>query len=157
VIGEISPLRSSRGRQTTFRKTVYRVMTIDSGWRKTRDHEEKLVTENTRCEQPPEIERPADTTSRNRTWNLKRIAVIAIGWIFVVLGIAGLFLPLLQGILFLLIGLVILSKEYRWAGKLLNRIRSRFPRIAESLAKAYSMSSEFLARMKRLTRHKSSL
>jgi uncharacterized membrane protein YbaN (DUF454 family) len=113
------------------------------------------VTENATCEKPPETQETDDPTSGNRTWNLKRVAVIAIGWIFVVLGIAGLFLPVLQGILFLLIGLVILSKEYRWAGKLLNRIRSRFPRIAESLAKAHSMSSEFLARIKRLTRHKS--
>jgi hypothetical protein len=112
------------------------------------------VTENATCEKPPETEKRNDS-SRNRTWNWKRVAIIATGWVFVALGIAGLFLPLLQGILFLLIGLVILSKEYRWAGKLLNRIRSRFPRIAESLAKAHSMSSEFLARMKRLTRHKS--
>jgi hypothetical protein len=114
------------------------------------------VTENATCERPPNTQEGNDTISRNRAWNLKRVALIATGWVFVVLGIAGLFLPLLQGILFLLIGLVILSKEYRWAGKLLQRIRSRFPRIAESLAKAHSMSSEFLARMKRLTRHKSS-
>jgi uncharacterized protein len=108
------------------------------------------VTENTRCEEPPEIEKRNDS-SRNRTWNWKRVAIIATGWVFVALGIAGLFLPLLQGILFLLIGLVILSKEYSWAGKLLNRIRSRFPRMAKSLEKAHTMSSELLARMKRRT------
>jgi hypothetical protein len=108
------------------------------------------VTENTRCEKAPEIEKRNDS-SRNRTWNWKRVAIIATGWVFVALGIAGLFLPLLQGILFLLIGLVILSKEYSWAGKLLNRIRSRFPRMAKSLEKAHTMSSELLARMKRRT------
>jgi len=119
--------------------------------------EEELVTENTRCEKLPETQERNDITSRNRTWNLKRIAVIGIGWVFVVLGIAGLFLPLLQGILFLLIGLVILSKEYRWAGKLLKRVRSQFPRMATSLAKAHSMSSDLFARMKRGARQKSSL
>jgi Flp pilus assembly protein TadB len=110
------------------------------------------VTENATCERPPKTPERDETTSRNRSWNLKRVAIIATGWIFVVLGIAGLFLPLLQGILFLLIGLVILSKEYRWAGKLLNRIRSRFPRMATSLAKAHLMSSDLFARMKRVAR-----
>jgi uncharacterized protein len=114
------------------------------------------VTENATCERPLKTEEPNDT-SRNRTWNLKRVALIATGWVFVALGIAGLFLPLLQGILFLLIGLVILSKEYRWAGKLLQRIRLRFPRMATSLAKAHSMSSDLFARMKRRPRQKSSL
>jgi len=50
-----------------------------------------------------------------------------------VLGIAGLFLPFLQGILFLLIGLVILSSEYVWAHKLLHKLRERFPRIAAQM------------------------
>jgi hypothetical protein len=115
------------------------------------------VTENATCERLPNTQERNDTISRNRAWNLKRVAVIATGWIFVALGIAGLFLPLLQGILFLLIGLVILSKEYRWAGKLLKRIRARFPRMATSLAKAHSMSSDLFARMKRRTRQKGSL
>jgi hypothetical protein len=109
------------------------------------------VTENATCEKPPETEKRNDS-SRNRTWNWKRVAIIATGWVFVALGIAGLFLPLLQGILFLLIGLVILSKEYSWAGKLLSRIRSRFPRMATSLAKAHLMSSDLFARMKRVAR-----
>ena len=110
------------------------------------------MTGNATCEKPPNTQEGNDTINRNRAWNLKRVALIATGWIFVVLGIAGLFLPLLQGILFLLIGLVILSKEYSWAGKLLSRIRSRFPRMATSLAKAHLMSSELFARMKRIAR-----
>jgi uncharacterized protein len=77
-------------------------------------------------------------------WSVKRIAVLASGWIFVLMGIAGLFLPVLQGILFLLIGLVILSKEYRWAGKLVNRIRSRFPTVDRWLTKAHSKVEEIL-------------
>jgi uncharacterized protein len=48
------------------------------------------------------------TTERGQVWYLKRIARITIGWNFIVAGIAGLFLPLLQGVLFLMIGLVIL-------------------------------------------------
>ena len=33
----------------------------------------------------------------------------------------------LQGLLFLLIGLMILSKEYRWAGRIMARLLARFP------------------------------
>jgi Putative transmembrane protein (PGPGW) len=60
----------------------------------------------------------------------KRAALILIGWIFVLLGTAGLFLPFLQGILFLAIGLFILSYEYAWAKRLLLRMRTRYPRVA---------------------------
>lgn len=67
---------------------------------------------------------------------VKRIAVEIVGWAFIVLGIAGLFLPVLQGILFLLIGLFILATQYAWAARLLNRLRERFPRIAEQFDKA---------------------
>jgi uncharacterized protein len=73
---------------------------------------------------------------------LKRIAVIIVGWVFLLLGIAGLFLPILQGVLFILIGLIILSTEYVWAHRLLGKLRERFPklgRIADDASqKAYA-------------------
>lgn len=55
---------------------------------------------------------------------------VIVGWIFIVLGIAGLFLPVLQGALFLIIGLIILSSEYAWAHGVLENLRARFPRVA---------------------------
>ena len=58
------------------------------------------------------------------------------GWGFVLLGMAGLFLPILQGILFLLIGLVILSSEYVWAHSLLAELRRRFPKISAHVHEA---------------------
>ncbi len=57
------------------------------------------------------------------------MAVIILGWFFIVLGIAGLFLPILQGILFLLIGLFLLSKKSLWARTILNKLRYRYPLI----------------------------
>lgn len=62
---------------------------------------------------------------------MKRTLLIATGWLFIVLGIAGLFLPILQGILFLVIGLLILSREYTWAHNLLRRIQTRFPEVSK--------------------------
>ncbi|MFN3467638.1 MAG: PGPGW domain-containing protein, partial [Candidatus Brocadiales bacterium] len=64
--------------------------------------------------------------------SVKRILVLVAGWIFILLGIAGLFLPFLQGILFLLVGLYLLSREYAWAGRLLHKIRERYPKVAQS-------------------------
>ncbi len=62
---------------------------------------------------------------------IKRWTLIAAGWFFVLLGIAGLFLPVLQGILFLLIGLLLLSSEYVWAHRILSRLRERFPKVMQ--------------------------
>ncbi len=61
---------------------------------------------------------------------VKKVIVLLVGWGFVALGVIGLFLPVLQGILFLLIGLLILSTEYVWAHRLVQRVRARFPAIA---------------------------
>ena len=56
----------------------------------------------------PNSDEMRTTTERGHVWYLKRIARITIGWSFIVAGIAGLFLPLLRGVLFLMIDLVIL-------------------------------------------------
>lgn len=61
---------------------------------------------------------------------VKKALALVVGWAFILLGIVGLFLPIMQGILFLLIGLTILSSEYVWAHHLLGKVRARFPRIA---------------------------
>ena len=60
----------------------------------------------------------------------KRWLALVSGWGFVALGVAGLFLPFLQGVLFLLIGVAILSTEYAWARKLLQKLQERFPSLA---------------------------
>jgi len=83
-------------------------------------------------------------------WNRKRIALIAFGWLLVAAGIAGLFLSLLQGVLFLLVGLVILSKEYRWAGMLVSHVGSRFPALHAWLAKAHSRALAVLGQDKEI-------
>jgi hypothetical protein len=55
---------------------------------------------------------------------------VLLGWSFVVLGIIGLFVPVVQGVLFLLIGLFVLSSKYSWARRLLHQLRRRFPSLA---------------------------
>ncbi len=64
------------------------------------------------------------------TRTVKKVLALVVGWAFLVLGVIGLFLPIMQGILFIMIGLTILSTEYVWAHHLLTKMRARFPRIA---------------------------
>jgi uncharacterized membrane protein YbaN (DUF454 family) len=58
---------------------------------------------------------------------MKRVAMIGAGWMLLALGAAGLVLPVIPGILFLLIGLTILSVEYAWARRWVDALRRRFP------------------------------
>ena len=77
----------------------------------------------------------------------KRVAVLLLGWAFVLLGIVGLFLPVLQGVLFLLIGLIILSSEYLWAQKLLQRLRNRCPGVVRKSDEAQARAARWMRRM----------
>ena len=81
----------------------------------------------------------------------KRVLVLVIGWAFIALGIVGLFLPVLQGILFLLIGLVILSTEYVWAHHLLDKLRQRFPKLGRVADEATAKANRW---MQHLFRHR---
>mgnify|MGYP001359928843 FL=1 len=67
---------------------------------------------------------------------LKRYAVLALGWLFIFLGILGVFLPILQGILFLTIGLVLLSRESEWAAGKLDWLKKRYPRFGKTYDEA---------------------
>ena len=77
----------------------------------------------------------------------KRVLVQVVGWVFILVGIVGLFLPILQGVLFLLIGLMILSTEYAWAHHLLSKIRQRFPKLSDKVDQAAQKASQWLRRM----------
>jgi hypothetical protein len=77
-----------------------------------------------------------DESSRQMRSTLKHIAIKIAGWAFILLGIAGLILPILQGVLFLLIGLTLLSTEYVWAHNLLGRVHKRFPNLHLQIKKA---------------------
>lgn len=57
----------------------------------------------------------------------KRVLLLVLGWGLLVLGVAGLFLPILPGILLFLVGLTILSSEHRWASKWTTALRRKFP------------------------------
>jgi uncharacterized membrane protein YbaN (DUF454 family) len=67
---------------------------------------------------------------------MKTIALQITGYTFLVLGVLGLVLPFLQGILFIVIGLLILAKHAAWAHNLLQRFRDRHPKAGELIDRA---------------------
>jgi uncharacterized membrane protein YbaN (DUF454 family) len=78
---------------------------------------------------------------------MKVIALQVTGYAFLVLGVLGLFLPFLQGILFLLIGLIILAKHATWAHNLLQRFRDRHPRAGELIDRAETTMASWWQRI----------
>jgi len=56
-----------------------------------------------------------------------RIVRLVLGWTCLILGVIGLFVPVLQGVLLILLGLALLSRDSRWARRCLLKLRLRFP------------------------------
>ena len=70
------------------------------------------------------------------TGGMRRTLLLIVGWALVVLGVLGLALPILQGLLFLAVGLYILSFEQPWVRRQRERLEQRFPRLAEHVHNA---------------------
>lgn len=72
-----------------------------------------------------------------------------LGWCFLILGLLGLFLPFLQGILFILVGLYLLSTEYYWAERIFFKVKRRFPKLARTLEVAKAKAKNILQRFRK--------
>ena len=84
-----------------------------------------------------------------RALNFRRILILSAGWLFIVLGVLGLFLPFLQGILFLMIGLYLLSLESARARLLRRRLRVRYPGLATKFDEAKHWAERNWNRLRR--------
>lgn len=62
-----------------------------------------------------------------------RIVLLALGWVVLVVGFAGLLLPGLQGILTILVGAAILSVASERVHRALKGLLQRWPRVSERL------------------------
>jgi membrane protein implicated in regulation of membrane protease activity len=60
---------------------------------------------------------------------MTRIVTLVLGYALLGLGVIGLVVPLLQGVLFLILALVLLAREAPWAKRLLDRLKARYPRL----------------------------
>ena len=76
----------------------------------------------------------------------KKSLFLTVGWSFIIPGIIGLFLPFLQGILFIFVGLVILSRQSQIARSFLSRLKDKYPDQYESLT---SLRKRFSSQLQR--------
>jgi len=58
---------------------------------------------------------------------LQRIAVVALGWILMIGGIVGLFLPFVPGAFLIVAGALMLKPQRGWLRRALETCRVRFP------------------------------
>ncbi|MBS1902468.1 MAG: PGPGW domain-containing protein [Bacteroidetes bacterium] len=75
-----------------------------------------------------------------------RIINLTVGWSFILLGIAGSVLPVLQGFLFFVVGLLFLSREYHWAHRLLEWLKQWTAKRLPRAYKVFDAAEQFLIR-----------
>ena len=92
-----------------------------------------------------------------RPSRLKRWALMALGYFFLVFGVIGIILPVLHGTIFLFMGLAILSQEVEWARRLRARIAERFPRFHQVSVEAEFRAQAWTKRLVRRFRRKEPL
>jgi uncharacterized membrane protein YbaN (DUF454 family) len=75
------------------------------------------------------IRKPRITTLQQA----RRVVRIVIGFTVVLFGIIGLFVPVLQGIVTIVLGLAILGTEFLWARRLMKRFKDGANNMKNSL------------------------
>lgn len=65
------------------------------------------------------------------------------GWILLITGVVGLFLPILQGILFITLGIMLLARDVPFFQKILHKLHERYP---EVFAKAHKLKENIKSR-----------
>jgi uncharacterized membrane protein YbaN (DUF454 family) len=84
-----------------------------------------------------------DPPSHRVRTTAKKVALLLVGWGFILAGIVGMILPVLPGVVFMIVGLLILSSEYVWASDLLQEIRARFPALSSRVNEAATRASKW--------------
>ncbi len=70
---------------------------------------------------------------RRSHWHWTSLLRMTFGVVFLVLGVLGLFLPLLQGVLFLVVGVALLADHIPVFARIRNAIYRRFPRVEHAV------------------------
>jgi len=84
---------------------------------------------------PSAHDRPSQENPKQKHSTWKRWAILIAGWFFIFLGILGLFLPFLQGILFLVIGLLLLAQVQEWPRRVIDKLKARYPKLGDMVEK----------------------
>jgi hypothetical protein len=61
---------------------------------------------------------------------LQRFAVVALGWVLILLGIVGLVLPVVPGAVLIVFGVLMVNPQSVWLRRMLEKCQVRFPVVA---------------------------
>jgi uncharacterized membrane protein YbaN (DUF454 family) len=89
----------------------------------------------------------AETPSRPRLPFWVRVAIFILGWLLILIGVAGLVLPGIQGIATILAGAALLSLDSELIHGGLRRLLARWPKVWERLEGFREKAQEKLHRM----------
>ena len=76
----------------------------------------------------------------------KRVVVITVACLFLILGVVGLVLPFLQGVLFLIIGLMLLSVYSPTIRGWVDRIAAKHPHLEQVVTKVDSFIERIIGK-----------
>jgi len=57
---------------------------------------------------------------------LQRVAVVALGWVLILLGIVGLVLPVVPGAVLMVVGVLMVNPQCVWLRRMLEKCQARF-------------------------------
>ena len=61
---------------------------------------------------------------------LQRVAVVALGWVVILLGIVELVLPVVPGAVLMVVGVLMVNPQCVWLRRMLEKCQVRFPVVA---------------------------
>jgi predicted PurR-regulated permease PerM len=80
---------------------------------------------------------------------LQRVAVIALGWVLICCGIAGLALPVVPGAVLIVVGALMVNPQLRWLRRRLEKCRVRFSVLASASRRLCARSESSQSSAKR--------
>jgi uncharacterized membrane protein YbaN (DUF454 family) len=72
---------------------------------------------------------------------LQRFAVVALGWVLILLGIVGLVLPVVAGAVLMVVGVLMVNPQCVWLWRMLEKCQVQFPVVAPAF-RHFSTSGE---------------
>ena len=88
-------------------------------------------------------------TKPDKMSNVKHGVRFILGWCVLLLGVVGLFLPILQGILFLAVGSILLAPYMPCFGRFRDRLTARFPALHHVLERWKARADRLKSRLRR--------
>ena len=85
---------------------------------------------------------------------LQKLLYSGTGWLCLLIGVIGGFIPVLQGWIFVLAGVMILSREHEWVHDLVQKFKLRYPKVGRMMDRGADEAQKVMDKMLRRVRAK---